>query len=69
MKGKIFLDTNILVYLSNEDSLFHKTALEKFKQIGAKYGTGKKTPKSITSFNNLKRAKNPGSIPNTNPKK
>ncbi len=37
MKDKIFLDTNILVYLSNEDSLFHKTALEKFKQIVKKH--------------------------------
>jgi predicted nucleic acid-binding protein len=37
MQDKIFLDTNILVYLANEDSPFHAEILKKFKEIGAKY--------------------------------
>ncbi len=37
MKDKIFLDTNILVYLSNEESLFHEAARETFKRIVEKY--------------------------------
>lgn len=30
MEGRIFFDTNVLVYLSNEDSLFHETVSEQF---------------------------------------
>jgi predicted nucleic acid-binding protein len=37
MKDKIFLDTNILVYLSNEESMFHEGVLEIFKQVVEKY--------------------------------
>lgn len=37
MKDKIFIDTNILVYLSNEESLFHEVALERFKHVVEKY--------------------------------
>ena len=33
MRDKIFLDTNILVYLSNEESLFHEAALESFRSV------------------------------------
>ena len=36
MPDKIFLDTNILVYLANEDSPFHLRAAEKFKEIVGK---------------------------------
>lgn len=36
MPDKIFLDTNILVYLANEDSPFHLRSVEKFKEIAAK---------------------------------
>lgn len=37
MQDKIFLDTNILVYLANEDSPFHPEVLKKFKEIADKY--------------------------------
>ena len=37
MQDKIFLDTNILVYLANEDSPFHSEVLKKFKEIAGKY--------------------------------
>jgi predicted nucleic acid-binding protein len=37
MKDRIFFDTNVLVYLSNKESLFHKTVSEKFKQITDTY--------------------------------
>ena len=37
MQDKIFLDTNILVYLANEDSPFHPEVSEKFKEIVGKY--------------------------------
>ncbi len=37
MKDKIFFDTNILVYLSNEESLFHNLVLKKFKKIVKDY--------------------------------
>jgi predicted nucleic acid-binding protein len=37
MKDKIFIDTNILVYLSNEESLFHEVVLERFKHVVEKY--------------------------------
>ena len=33
MRDKIFLDTNILVYLANEDSPFHLRIVKKFKEI------------------------------------
>jgi predicted nucleic acid-binding protein len=33
MRDNIFLDTNILVYLSNEESLFHEAALEAFRNV------------------------------------
>lgn len=33
MKDKIFLDTNILVYLSNQESLFHKPVKKSYKEI------------------------------------
>ena len=36
MPDKIFLDTNILVYLANEDSPFHFRSAEKFKEIAGK---------------------------------
>jgi predicted nucleic acid-binding protein len=36
MPDKIFVDTNILVYLANEDSSFHLRAAEKFKKITGK---------------------------------
>ena len=31
MKDKVFLDTNILVYLANEDSSFHAVVKDKLK--------------------------------------
>jgi predicted nucleic acid-binding protein len=37
MRDKIFLDTNILVYLSNEESQFHEAVLETFKRVVEKY--------------------------------
>ncbi len=37
MRDKIFLDTNILVYLANEDSPFHHEVSKKFKDIAGKY--------------------------------
>jgi len=37
MRDKIFLDTNVLVYLSNEESMFHEAVLEIFKRICKKY--------------------------------
>jgi len=37
MPDKIFLDTNILVYLSNEDSNFHNSVLNVFLDISRKY--------------------------------
>ncbi|HLP44710.1 MAG TPA: type II toxin-antitoxin system VapC family toxin [Candidatus Deferrimicrobium sp.] len=37
MRDKIFLDTNILVYLSNEESYFHEKTLKIFNQIVGKY--------------------------------
>ena len=36
MKDKVFLDTNILVYLANEDSSFHAVVKDKFKELAAK---------------------------------
>jgi len=36
MPDKIFLDTNILVYLANEDSPFHLRSAEKFKEVAGK---------------------------------
>jgi len=37
MRDKIFVDTNILVYLSNEDSSFHVEVNKKFIEISAQY--------------------------------
>ncbi|HHV81927.1 TPA: type II toxin-antitoxin system VapC family toxin [bacterium] len=37
MKDKIFLDTNILVYLVNKDSPFYGKIVEKFKDLVGKY--------------------------------
>jgi len=36
MPDKIFVDTNILVYLANEDSPFHLRSAEKFKEVAGK---------------------------------
>ncbi len=36
-KERIFLDTNILVYLANEDSVFHSAALLKFKEVSCNH--------------------------------
>ena len=36
MRDKIFIDTNILVYLANEYSSFHLGATEMFKEIAGK---------------------------------
>ncbi|MBW2741563.1 MAG: hypothetical protein JRE64_22585 [Deltaproteobacteria bacterium] len=36
MRDKVFLDTNILVYLANEDSPFHLGATKMFKEIAGK---------------------------------
>ena len=36
MQDKVFLDTNILVYLANEDSPFHLGATKMFKEIAGK---------------------------------
>ena len=33
MRDKVFLDTNILVYLANEDSPFHLGVVSKFKEL------------------------------------
>ncbi len=35
MQDKVFLDTNILVYLSNEDSSFHIEVNKKFKEVAS----------------------------------
>lgn len=37
MQDRVFLDTNILVYLSNEDSSFHPAILERFKEIASNH--------------------------------
>jgi predicted nucleic acid-binding protein len=36
MPDKVFVDTNILVYLANEDSPFHLRTVEKFKEVAGK---------------------------------
>ena len=36
MRDKVFLDTNILVYLANEDSPFHLRVLKRFEAIASK---------------------------------
>ena len=36
MQDKVFLDTNILIYLVNEDSPFHDNVLNKFKEIASR---------------------------------
>ncbi|MDY6854709.1 MAG: PIN domain-containing protein [Thermodesulfobacteriota bacterium] len=36
MPDKIFFDTNILVYLANEDSPFHIEVAKTFKEIAGK---------------------------------
>ena len=36
MPAKIFVDTNILVYLANEDAPFHLRSAEKFKEVAGK---------------------------------
>lgn len=36
MRDKVFLDTNILIYLVNEDSPFHDNVSNKFKEIASK---------------------------------
>lgn len=38
MPDKVFVDTNILVYLVNEDSPFNKSVEKKFKELVEKYG-------------------------------
>lgn len=35
MKDKVFLDTNILIYLANEDSSFHAVVKNRFKELAA----------------------------------
>jgi len=35
MPDSLFLDTNILVYLANEDSPFHELVLDKFKALAS----------------------------------
>lgn len=37
MQDKVFLDTNILVYLSNEDSSFHQDAIRTFEKLAGEY--------------------------------
>jgi predicted nucleic acid-binding protein len=37
MGDKIFLDTNILVYLANEDSSFHHGVLTRFRELSKQY--------------------------------
>lgn len=37
MRDRAFFDTNILIYLANEDSPFHLRAVKKFKEIIGKY--------------------------------
>lgn len=37
MPDKLFLDTNILVYLSDEESIFHKEVLKQFETLQRKY--------------------------------
>ena len=37
MQDKVFLDTNILVYLSNEDSSFHQDATRTFEKLAGEY--------------------------------
>lgn len=37
MPDKLFLDTNILVYLSDEESKFHKEVLSQFETLQGKY--------------------------------
>ncbi len=37
MSDKVFLDTNILVYLSNEDSSFHEPVTKTFIEISERY--------------------------------
>lgn len=37
MQDKVFLDTNILVYLSNKDCSFHQETVKTFKKIAGKY--------------------------------
>jgi len=37
MPDKVFLDTNILVYLSNEDSSFHNSVTKFFTEISGQY--------------------------------
>jgi predicted nucleic acid-binding protein len=36
-RERLFLDTNILVYLANEDSPFHSTTSNKFKEVATHY--------------------------------
>ena len=36
MRDKVFLDTNILVYLANEDSPFHNKVVKKFQGLAGK---------------------------------
>lgn len=36
-RERVFFDTNILVYLANEDSPFHSAALEKFKKVASNH--------------------------------
>ena len=33
MQDRVFLDTNVLVYLANEDSSYHEKVLERFKKL------------------------------------
>ena len=37
MRARLFVDTNILVYLANESSEFHQKVLEQFQQISTTY--------------------------------
>lgn len=37
MNDKVFIDTNILVYLANKDSDFHKDITKRFENLAEKY--------------------------------
>lgn len=37
MQDKLFIDSNILIYIANESSQFHKKVLEKFKELSGSY--------------------------------
>jgi predicted nucleic acid-binding protein len=37
MRDKLFVDTNVLVYLTNEASEFHQGVLDQFEQVSTAY--------------------------------